>query len=102
MQQARGIERLQSRQEAQQSRSLVSDDALVAPGALTARVVAYPSIPAAFIASVAPETTPAERQPNPWKSFAAPAVEIATNTRKASVGVAQVFSRAGLSVARSF
>jgi len=43
-----------------------------------------------------------EGEPNRWRALAAPAVETATSTKKKSIGLATVFSRAGLSLARSF
>jgi hypothetical protein len=41
-------------------------------------------------------------QRNQWQAFATPGVEIASSAKKISVGVASVFSRAGVSLARSF
>jgi len=38
----------------------------------------------------------------PWKALAAPGLEIASAAKKTSIGVATAFSRAGVSIARSF
>lgn len=40
--------------------------------------------------------------PNPWSALGTPGVEIASAAKKTSVGIAGVFSRAGVSLARSF
>ena len=37
-----------------------------------------------------------------WRALATPGVEIASSARKISIGIASVFSRAGVSLARSF
>lgn len=71
-------------------------DATSAPGFVEsvafAGVYQVPNVPAA---------RPIE-QPNPWSALGAPGVEIASAARKTSVGIAGVFSRAGVSLARSF
>ena len=41
-------------------------------------------------------------QRNQWQALATPGVEIASSAKKISIGVASVFSRAGVSLARKF
>jgi hypothetical protein len=66
----------------------------VAPiAAFTADARMSPDVP------VAPDTPIARDR---WSTFAAPGIEIASVTKKTSIGVANVFSRAGVSLARSF
>ena len=50
---------------------------------------------------VGPAARPIDQR-NSWSALGAPGVEIAAAARKTSVGVANVFSRAGVSLARSF
>ena len=66
------------------------------PGAysLTVAPLASTFAPTAHIASV--------DKPIPWRALAAPGVEIASAAKTTSVGIANVFSRAGVSLARSF
>jgi beta-lactamase regulating signal transducer with metallopeptidase domain len=44
----------------------------------------------------------ASSSPAPWKALAAPGLEVASAAKKTSIGIATAFSRAGVSVARSF
>jgi beta-lactamase regulating signal transducer with metallopeptidase domain len=104
-----------------------SDSAPVAPAALTAPIAsvaptariapdlsarvfagAYPSpdtsnavgASIAPIAPVAPDAPPVA--PSSWRAMASPGIEIASVAKKTSIGIASVFSRAGVSLARSF
>ena len=94
-------------------RRLPSDSAPIAPVAPNA-----PIAPTAPIAPIAPDLSartfagaypmpdaavvaPASRR-NQWQALATPGIEIAASAKKISVGVASVFSRAGVSLARSF
>jgi beta-lactamase regulating signal transducer with metallopeptidase domain len=100
----------------------VPDVASIAPAALIAPVApslsaraftgAY-SLPDASIGPTAPigptasiePIAPVARTPNAsgrWRAVATPGVEIASAAKKTSVGIASVFSRAGVSLARSF
>jgi beta-lactamase regulating signal transducer with metallopeptidase domain len=45
---------------------------------------------------------PSDDRPNPWRAAAAPGVEIASVAKRTSLSLANVFSRAGVSLARSF
>ena len=62
-----------------------------------------PSVPFAGVYPVpdAPVASSADA-PIRWNALGTPGVEIASAARKTSVGVANVFSRAGVSLARSF
>jgi beta-lactamase regulating signal transducer with metallopeptidase domain len=87
--------------------------ATAAPDApmLSARIFAgaysLPNAPSAPIAPNAPvfahelQIASADK-PNPWRAVAAPGLEIAAAAKKTSLGIASVFSRAGVSLARSF
>jgi beta-lactamase regulating signal transducer with metallopeptidase domain len=66
----------------------------LAPVTLTA-----PIAPIAPIAPVAPNAASA---PDRWRLLAQPGVEIATAAKKTGTGVANIVSRAGVSLARSF
>jgi hypothetical protein len=57
--------------------------------------------PGAYSLPGAPVNASTERS-NPWQALATPGVEIASSARKISMGVAGVFTRAGVSLARSF
>jgi BlaR1 peptidase M56 len=67
----------------------------IAPGLSTRIFPGAYSLPDAAVASPI-------SQRNQWQALATPGVEIAESARKISVGVASVFSRAGVSLARSF
>jgi len=67
----------------------------IAPG-LSARV-----FPGTYSLTGAPVDASTERS-NQWRVIATPGVEIAASAKKISIGVASVFSRAGVSLARSF
>lgn len=67
----------------------------IAPG-LSGRVY-----PGAYSLPDAPVDAPEQRSMH-WRALAAPGVEIASSAKRISVGVAGVFSRAGVSLARSF
>jgi len=77
-----------------------------APDAPSSPVESAPLTPRILISGVYPSPrAPAVRsldQPNPWSALGTPGVEIASAAKKTSVGIASVFSRAGISLARSF
>ena len=83
--------------------ALVADEAVtlvalntpVAPNA----PVDAPSAPLAPVAPIAPIAPLAS---GPWTTFASTGIEVASIAKKTSTGVASVFSRAGVSLARSF
>lgn len=84
---------------------VVPDVAPIAPVASSVSARAFPGAyslpdlsitPTAAIAAVAPSA------PGRWRAVATPGVEIASAAKKTSVGIASVFSRAGVSLARRF
>ena len=75
--------------------ALISVDA-PSLGSLTS--VAFAGV---YQAPNAPATRPID-QSNPWSVLGAPSVEIASAAKKTSIGIAGAFSRAGVSLARSF
>jgi hypothetical protein len=76
----------------------VPPTAPVAPVARTVPSVAFTGVYAVADPPVASSTDAGNR----WSALGAPGVEIASAAKKTSVGVANVFSRAGVSLARSF
>jgi hypothetical protein len=71
------------------------------PLAPSAPVVSARAFAGAYPTSDALVEPPAA-QPNRWQPLAAPGVEIASSAKRISIGLAGVFSRAGVSLARSF
>jgi bla regulator protein blaR1 len=78
--------------------ALVTSSAPVAPTAPIAPSVAFAGV---YPVPDAPVASSADA-PIRWSALGTPGVEIASAAKKTSVGVANVFSRAGVSLARSF
>ena len=85
--------------------------ALVAPIAPVAPVAPVPHDAPVLATSVAlagvyplpdPPAAQSIDSPNRWSALGTPGVEIASAAKKTSVGIASVFTRAGVSLARSF
>ncbi len=79
----------------------ITSSAPVAPSPIA------PSIaPSVAFAGVYPvmdaSASPSLDSPNRWSALGTPGVEIASAAKKTSIGIANVFSRAGVSLARSF
>jgi len=72
--------------------------ASIAPVAPTVHSVAFTGVYTVADAPVAPSADAGNR----WSALGTPGIEIASAAKKTSVGVANVFSRAGVSLARSF
>ena len=70
------------------------------PGAYS--LLDAPIAPNAPIAPIAPNPPNAPNAPNSWRAMATPGIEVASAAKKTSVGIAGVFSRAGVSLARRF
>jgi beta-lactamase regulating signal transducer with metallopeptidase domain len=75
-----------------------------APNAPSSPVAAIPSsvaFPGIYSAPGVPAASSADT-PNRWSVLGTPGVELASAAKKTSIGIANVFSRAGVSLARSF
>jgi hypothetical protein len=72
-----------------------------APNAPIAPVLSARVFMGAYVLPLAPIET-SGKQTNPWQAMATPGVEIASAAKKTSLGIANIFSRAGVSLARSF
>jgi beta-lactamase regulating signal transducer with metallopeptidase domain len=76
--------------------------ALNAPSAPSyASSVAFPGVYSVPGAPNAPVASSGD-SPNRWSALGAPGVEVASAAKRTSIGIANVFSRAGVSLARSF
>jgi beta-lactamase regulating signal transducer with metallopeptidase domain len=76
-------------------------NAPVAPSAPVAPITSSVAFAGVYLGPDAPATASAET-PRGWSALGAPGVEVALAAKKTSIGIANVFSRAGVSLARSF
>jgi beta-lactamase regulating signal transducer with metallopeptidase domain len=79
----------------------IAPAAPIAPTAPIARGLSARVFPGAYSVPQAPVNASTERS-NQWRVIATPGVEIAASAKKTSVSLANAFSRAGVSLARSF